>query len=483
MAQVSLSTSTNFNGDLNALVEDQGTSLTVRFDLDEPTPAGGLNVYIDSDIEQILNRLDLPGAIANPQFENLNLAATQTNFDNSGLAVSITEGSTFATLTLNIFDNEEPDTFLPETFDGLVEATLSLVTADQVAPDDQNAITGVSDYTIDPNAASSVVLFADDVSQLADAPEPPPEPPTPEPPTEPTPEPPSGPQVSNITPIAGEFSDFYATQNLGRIPLDTGDFIPLGYGAITFLDDDTLLVGGSPYTADAAIYSVDVTRDPDTNSITGFAAPATFLANAPGSADPDTVLGGLDGGLIVAPNGTLLYTAYEDNTIGQILPGNTEPEPDAFIDLTALGVEISTGAFQIVPEGISGEGRLKITSFDGGIFYDALLTPNEDGITYSVSLGEESVTFGDADDGGIRGTDAFVYLDESYPGFTSDSVLIAEYFAQDISVFEVDDIGNPILETARVFVDDFDASGGFVFGTTIDPVTGDILVSLDSGFP
>ncbi|MEO0374932.1 MAG: hypothetical protein AAF329_09970, partial [Cyanobacteria bacterium P01_A01_bin.17] len=113
MPQVSLSTSTSFDGELNALVEDQGTALTVRFDLDEPAPAGGLKVYIDSEVEQILNRLDLPGAIANPQVENLNLLATQTNFDNSGLAVEITEGATFATVTLNVFDNAEPDTFLP----------------------------------------------------------------------------------------------------------------------------------------------------------------------------------------------------------------------------------------------------------------------------------------------------------------------------------------------------------------------------------
>ncbi|NEP60781.1 MAG: hypothetical protein F6K31_27965, partial [Symploca sp. SIO2G7] len=173
MVQVSLSTSTTFDGDLNALVEDQGNSLTVRFDLDEAAPAGGLKVYIDSDIEQILNRLDLPGAISNPQFENLNLLATQTNLDNSGLAVSITEGSTFATITLDIFDNPEPDTFLPETFDGLVEAVFSLVTADQIAPEDQPAITGVSDYTIAPDGASSTVLFADDVSQLPGAPTPP----------------------------------------------------------------------------------------------------------------------------------------------------------------------------------------------------------------------------------------------------------------------------------------------------------------------
>ncbi|NEP16792.1 MAG: hypothetical protein F6J97_07785, partial [Leptolyngbya sp. SIO4C1] len=174
MVQVSLSASTNFDGDLNALVEDQGTSLTLRLDLDGPAPSGGLKVYIDSDIEQILNRLDLPGAIANPQFENLNIFATQTNLDNSGLAVEITEGSTFATVTLNIFDNAEPDTFLPETFDGLVEATLSLVTADQIAAEDQSSITGVGDYTIAPDAASSVVLFADTESQLpGGTPEPP----------------------------------------------------------------------------------------------------------------------------------------------------------------------------------------------------------------------------------------------------------------------------------------------------------------------
>ena len=194
MPQVSLSTTTSFDGDLNALIEDQGTSLTVRFDLDEPAPAGGLKVYIDSEVEQILNRLDLPGAVANPQVENLNLLATQTNFDNSGLAVEITEGATFATVTLNVFDNPEPDTFLPETFDGRVDAVLSLVTADQIALEDEGSITDVGDYTIDPAAASSTVIFADEASQLMDTlPEPPT---TPEPPTPPTPD---GLQVSLFT--------------------------------------------------------------------------------------------------------------------------------------------------------------------------------------------------------------------------------------------------------------------------------------------
>ena len=183
MVQVSLSTTTTFDGDLNALVEDLGTALTVRFDLDEPAHEGGLRVYVDSEVEQIINRLNLPGFAANPTLENVDFASFVTNFDNSGFALTINEGATFGSFTIDVFDNPEPDSFLPETFDGRVEAALSLRTQDEVDVADQNDITGVGDYTIDPSAASSTVLFADDASQLMDTPEPPePEPPTPDPP-------------------------------------------------------------------------------------------------------------------------------------------------------------------------------------------------------------------------------------------------------------------------------------------------------------
>ncbi|MEL6353504.1 MAG: Ig-like domain-containing protein, partial [Cyanobacteria bacterium J06627_28] len=178
MVQVSLSTTTTFDGDLNALIEDQGTSVTFRLELDEPAPAGGLKVYIDSEVEQILNRLDLPAAIRSPQIENLDLLQTQTNFDNSGLAVQVSEGATFASVTLDVFDNPEPDTFLPETFDGLVEAVFGLRTADQIAPEDLTSITNIDSYTIDPDGASTTVLFADTADQLPGTSAPPPVPTT-----------------------------------------------------------------------------------------------------------------------------------------------------------------------------------------------------------------------------------------------------------------------------------------------------------------
>ena len=177
MVQVSLSTTTSFDGELNALVEDQGTALTVRFDLDEPVPAGGLKVYVDSNVEQIVNRLNLLSFASNPTVENINPNLLGTNFDNSGFFLTLDEGATTASFTIDVFDNPEPDTFLPETFDGLVEAAFMLTT--EVEPQDLADVGTLGDYTIDPDAASSTVLFADDASQLTDTPEPPTEPPAP----------------------------------------------------------------------------------------------------------------------------------------------------------------------------------------------------------------------------------------------------------------------------------------------------------------
>ena len=216
MVQVSLSTSTTFDGDQNALVEDQGTELTLRFDLDEAAPTGGLRIFVDSDVVQILNRLNLPAFAFNPQLENINIASFTSDFDNSGFALTIDAGATFGSFTIPIFDNPEPDTFLPETFDGLVETTFELKTQDGV-PDDGSNITGISDYTLDPAATSSVVLFADDVSQLpSTTPTPTPNPtptptpgpsPTPTPGPSPTPTPTGDPPVVSFETVPANYSE------------------------------------------------------------------------------------------------------------------------------------------------------------------------------------------------------------------------------------------------------------------------------------
>jgi len=174
MTQVSLSSSTNFDGDLNALVENLGTELTFRIDLDEPAPEGGLTLFLDGDVEQILNRLDLPRFAFNPNTENIAFESIVTNRDSSGFVLSVDEGATFGTATLSIFNNQEPEPTLPETFDGLVEATFSIRTASQVNRDVEGPIPELSDYTVDASAATSVVLFADDINQLPGEPPQPP---------------------------------------------------------------------------------------------------------------------------------------------------------------------------------------------------------------------------------------------------------------------------------------------------------------------
>jgi len=97
------------------------------------------------------------------------------SIDDSGLAFTINPGETFGTVTLTVFDNTEPEPTLPETFDGRVDAEFFVRTASEVTPEDAEAITvnGITvseNITVDPNAASSVVIFVDDVSQLPGSP-------------------------------------------------------------------------------------------------------------------------------------------------------------------------------------------------------------------------------------------------------------------------------------------------------------------------
>jgi hypothetical protein len=163
---VGLTTSTSFQDDPNALIEDQATDLIFRFDLDVPAPVNGLRIFVDSNVEQMINRLDLPGFAFNPRTENINPNTVSTSFDSSGFALTLNEGATFGTLTIRVFDNPEPDTFLPETFDGLVEATFFVRSQNEVQMEDQSEIRDISAYTASPNVCATVVRFADDVSQL-----------------------------------------------------------------------------------------------------------------------------------------------------------------------------------------------------------------------------------------------------------------------------------------------------------------------------
>lgn len=263
--------------------------------------------------------------------------------------------------------------------------------------------------------------------------------------------------------LAPAFSSFYSLIDLGTIPK-----LPVAYGGLTFKPGDAnqLLIGGLADTPDSGIYSAKVKRDSD-NHITSFGQ-ANFISTAPGSLG----IGGIDAGLTNSPLGDVLfYTAYPDNSIGQIKPGSSSP--DKQITLDSLGIPSSTGALAFVPEGFAGAGRLKITSYTANTFYDTTITADNSG-TYNIAAPTKGVQL----DGGI---DSFVYIKAGNPGFIKDSLLITEFDSQNVSAYEIDENGDPIASTRRDFITGITSHTPTTLigtiGATIDSISGDVLFS------
>jgi len=262
-----------------------------------------------------------------------------------------------------------------------------------------------------------------------------------------------GASVVQAQTLAPEFAGTYSLQDLGSI---TG--VPPNYGGITFLrgDNNTLLIGGAANTGSGRIYSVPLIRDPD-GHITGFGAAADYCAGANN-----------DGGLDTAPNGTIFVAQYPLVSIGQVLPGNSMTF-DLVTGLAQYGVSGSLGGLAFVPKGQPGEGRLKLASYSTSIWYDLPRTLNPDG-TYSFSNVTASIQI----DGGCEG---FVYVPGCSQSFPNAAILMCEYGFGAVTSYEVNDLGDPIRSTRRVFISGLSGAEGAV----IDPVTGDFLFGTYGG--
>ena len=265
----------------------------------------------------------------------------------------------------------------------------------------------------------------------------------------------SSPRAQSQT-LGPDFAAAYTADNLSFVP-----GVPSPYGGIQFKEGspNKLLVVGQAEALAAAIYEIDVTRDA-TGHVNGFAGTAAWLANCPEAS----------GGLTYGPGGVLLYTTYSSNTLGQIKPGSTGP--DKVVDLTALGVAPSTGGLAITPSGFPGAGKLRITTYDGGNWYDADLVPDGAG-TFDVNNVVLGVNLG----GG--GSESVEHVDSSYPAFSVQSVLIANWDDEAVYAYELDGSGDPVLATERVFLE---CCAYFYMGSTTDAQTGDFLFAdWDSG--
>lgn len=238
--------------------------------------------------------------------------------------------------------------------------------------------------------------------------------------------------------------------------------VPNSLGGMTFLDANTLLIGGSANGASGAIYAIGVTRDPVNNFITGFSGPASLYASAPN----------IDGGLAFGPGGVLFYSAYPINSVGQIKPGSSAP--DKIINLNTdlppgSSVASSVGSLQFVPAGFSGAGGLKLISYNASNWYSAELTADGDG-TFDITSVGPVINIGGGPEGGV-------FVSGANPGFGVDSILVSEYGLGRIGVYEADAQGDPMLGTRRDFITGLSGAEG----AAIDPVTGDFLFSTFGG--
>jgi len=251
--------------------------------------------------------------------------------------------------------------------------------------------------------------------------------------------------------VAPQYAGSYSISDLGSVP-----GVPGFYGGVTFLDNDTMLIGGAANGGNGAIYAVDVVRDINDN-ITGFAGTATLHSTAPN----------IDGGLQFGPGGVLFYTGFSNNIIGQIKPGSTSP--DKIIDLTPLGVASSTGSLAFVPAGFPGQGGLKIASYSVGTWYSAIVIADGTG-TYNIA----DVTLHGTIGGGPEGV---VYISSANPLFTQAAVLVSEYSTGKVVAYDIDGNGNPVISSKRDFITGLSGAEG----AAIDPVTGQFVFSTFGG--
>jgi hypothetical protein len=226
------------------------------------------------------------------------------------------------------------------------------------------------------------------------------------------------------------------------ISLGSAPSIPFSYfyAGLGFNGSNLLLAGGDPTdpSGDQSIYSVAVNRNAG-GEITSLGS-VTLYATVPVTSSP---LPGniLAGGLLFAPNGTLLYTTTSQSYIGQYSAGSKASS------LTSVG-SIPLGGLEYLPN-----GQLVMSSTDGN-WYTVTLTPSLNGL-YSITLGSP-----------ISGVNAPADTFVSFPGSIS-SVLVGDATNQQIAMYGLDASGNPTGNAAEVVSGNGDPIG---FGITRDPL-------------
>jgi eukaryotic-like serine/threonine-protein kinase len=244
--------------------------------------------------------------------------------------------------------------------------------------------------------------------------------------------------------VHAPFTDVFTYRQLAR---PDGVLAPFGGMLLEANDPDVLLVSGHAQRRTASVFAVGLQRDA-AGHVEGFRGAARRLAAAPFA----------DGGLVRGPRGVLVYTRYPNAEIGVIRPG--APGPELVTRLAAP----TAGGFGFVPAAMPGGGRAKLLAWPGGRWFDTELAIGADRVDLATPRQVVELP---------GGPDGFVFVPGGQAPFAAPSVVVAEWSAHAIAVYELDANGDPVPATRRLI-----ASGcRGVLGLATDPATGDLLVS------
>jgi hypothetical protein len=225
--------------------------------------------------------------------------------------------------------------------------------------------------------------------------------------------------------------------------------VPGPLGGIEFSSDgNTLYVGGGANGSGGAIYAVPVTRDPVTHFVTGLGT-GVLYASAPQ----------IDGGLQFGPSGTLFFTGYPNNSLGEIVGTTTTT-----YTLPSPG---TTGGMTFVPSGIPNAGALLVSSYSHGSLYEVGLTPLGGGL-YGPTTSTLYATL-------PGGTEGFRFIPS---GANQGDIVFTNYSLGNISIMDVDPqtglpVGGAAAPVFTTFATGLSGAEGFAF----DPLTNEFFVS------
>lgn len=271
----------------------------------------------------------------------------------------------------------------------------------------------------------------------------------------------------------------FAVKRTWSGPTELG--IPANLGGLLFsADGATLYAVGNSERAASALYAVPVTRDPITHEVVDLGP----IGSVTKVFDGNAATPGLDAGWDVGPAGTLFYTYWSANYLGQ-RPGGVAGAETLF-DMATVGVPSSIAGLTFSPHVTdpgTGFGLMQISSWQGANLFNVPLTAAGGGV-FTPGTVETFVTLPQ------QGTGAIQYVPS---GPFAGDVMYVNWNYGEVRILDIDaptglpiDQGTmlPTLGTTNPVDERFASELGVgPWGLEFDPLTNDFFVGTWGGSP